>query len=57
MGRHVRDALAVNVDLAAVAQGLQVFSTREGALAAFEDGFRVFGHGGASVPLSWLAPQ
>ena len=45
MRGDVGDALAVDIDLAAVAQRLQVLGTREGALLAFEDGFRMIGHG------------
>ena len=56
MGRHVGDALAVDVDLAAVAQGLQVLRAGKGALAAFEDGFRGVWHRRGSVPFARRLP-
>jgi hypothetical protein len=43
--RHVRNPLAIDVDLAPVAQGLQEFGAGERAVLAFDDGFGVLRHG------------
>src|SRR5437588_7157687 len=45
MRRDVLDALAIDIDLAPIAQRLEEFRAGKGTLPAFEDVFGVLGHG------------
>jgi hypothetical protein len=57
VGRDVLDPLAVDVDLAPVAQRFEKLRARERAFLAFDDCFRVLRHGGSNISRMGFAPS